>query len=81
MCPDFYRAVVIVSDLTNHKSYKRIRKLLKKEIDCQASIDFSGDPRLKAWDAPKIRIFTRKISAIHQIASFKDKRQPGTSIY
>lgn len=51
ICPDFHRGVVVVSDLTNHKSYKRIRKLLKKEIDRQASADFSQDPRLEAWNA------------------------------
>jgi lysyl-tRNA synthetase class 2 len=50
ICPDFYRGVVVVSDLTNHKSYKRVRKILKKEIDNQSSADFSRDPRLGAWD-------------------------------
>ena len=50
ICPDFYRGLVIVNDLTNHKSYKRIRKLLKKEIDHQASSVIPDDPRIKAWD-------------------------------
>jgi lysyl-tRNA synthetase class 2 len=50
ICPDFYRGLVIVHDLTNHKSLKRVRKLLKKEIDRWASVDLSGDPRLEAWD-------------------------------
>lgn len=50
ICPDFYRGLVIVSDLTNHKSLKRVRKLLKKEIDGWASVDISGEPRLEAWD-------------------------------
>ncbi len=49
LCPDFYRGLVIVSDLTNHKSYKRIRKLLKKEIDLQASSATLDDPRIDAW--------------------------------
>ena len=50
LCPDFYRGVVVVRDLTNHKSLKRIRKLLKKEIDSQSSVDITADPRLAAWD-------------------------------
>ena len=48
--PDFYRALVVVSDLTNHKSLKRIRKLLKSEIDLQASKATAADPRIEAWD-------------------------------
>jgi len=51
ICPDFYRGLVIVSDLTNHKSLKRVRKLLKKEIDRWASVDIKDEPRLEAWDA------------------------------
>ena len=51
LCPDFYRGLVIVSDLTNHKSYKRIRKLLKKEIDLQASTATVTDPRIEAWES------------------------------
>jgi lysyl-tRNA synthetase class 2 len=50
ICPDFYRGLVIVSDITNHKSLKRVRKLLKKEIDRWASVEITGDPRLDAWD-------------------------------
>jgi lysyl-tRNA synthetase class 2 len=50
ICPDFYRGLVIVSDLTNHKSLKRVRKLLKKEIDRWASVDIAEDPRLEAWN-------------------------------
>jgi lysyl-tRNA synthetase class 2 len=50
ICPDFYRGLVIVSDLTNHKSLKRVRKLLKKEIDKWASVDIAEDPRIGAWD-------------------------------
>jgi DNA/RNA-binding domain of Phe-tRNA-synthetase-like protein len=50
-CPDFYRGLVIVSDLTNHKSLKRVRKLLEKEIDRWASVSIAEDPRLEAWDA------------------------------
>lgn len=50
ICPDFYRGLVIVSDLTNHTSYKRIRKLLKREIDLQASSVTADDPRIEAWN-------------------------------
>jgi DNA/RNA-binding domain of Phe-tRNA-synthetase-like protein len=49
ICPDFYRGIVIVSDITNHPSYNRIRKILKKEIDQTAAADLSGDARIDAW--------------------------------
>lgn len=48
--PDFYRGIVLVKDMTNQKSNKRIRKLLKKEIDRQVDIDESKDSRILAWD-------------------------------
>jgi len=48
--PDFYRGLVIVRQIENHKSYKRIRKLLKKEIDQQVNVDIKKDPRLLSWD-------------------------------
>jgi DNA/RNA-binding domain of Phe-tRNA-synthetase-like protein len=47
--PEFYRGLVIVKDITNHPSLKRIRKLLKKAIDEQAAIDLDKDPRLQSW--------------------------------
>lgn len=48
--PDFYRGIVFVKDMINQKSNKRIRKLLKKEIDSQVDIDESKDGRILAWD-------------------------------
>ena len=48
--PDFYRGIVLVKDMTNQQSNKRIRKLLKKEIDRQTDIDESKDSRILAWD-------------------------------
>ena len=48
--PDFYRGIVFVKDITNQQSNKRIRKLLKKEIDRQTDIDESKDSRILAWD-------------------------------
>lgn len=48
--PDFYRGIIVVSGLTNHPSLKRVRKLLKKEIDAQATLDIVSDERLLAWD-------------------------------
>lgn len=50
ICPDFYRGLVVVGDLTNHPSYKRIRKLLKSEIDRQAATAAVSDPRIEAWN-------------------------------
>lgn len=48
--PDFYRGIVLIKDITNQKSNKRIRKLLKKEIDRQIDINESTDERILAWD-------------------------------
>ena len=48
--PDFYRGIVLVKDIQNQKSNKRIRKLLKKEIERQVAIDESSDGRILAWE-------------------------------
>ena len=48
--PDFYRDIIIVKNIVNQKSNKRIRKLLKKEIDRQVDIDEATDPRILTWD-------------------------------
>jgi DNA/RNA-binding domain of Phe-tRNA-synthetase-like protein len=48
--PNFYRGIVLVKDIVNQKSDKRIRKILKKEIDRQVAIDESKDERVLAWD-------------------------------
>ena len=48
--PDFYRGIVLVKDISNQKSDKRIRRLLKKEIDRQVDIDELKDPRILAWN-------------------------------
>jgi DNA/RNA-binding domain of Phe-tRNA-synthetase-like protein len=50
MFPQFYRAIVVVRDINNQKSNKRLRRLLKGEIDRQMTIDESQDPRILAWD-------------------------------
>jgi DNA/RNA-binding domain of Phe-tRNA-synthetase-like protein len=48
--PDFYRGIIAVRDIQNQKSNKRIRKLLKAEIDRQMGIDESSDQRILAWE-------------------------------
>lgn len=48
--PHFYRGIVVVKDVTNQKSYKRVRKLLRTQIESRATIDVATDPRLLAWD-------------------------------
>ena len=48
--PDFYRGIVLVKNITNQQSNKRIRKLLKKEIDRHVDINESKDSRILAWD-------------------------------
>jgi DNA/RNA-binding domain of Phe-tRNA-synthetase-like protein len=48
--PDFYRGIVIVKDISNQKSDKRIRRMVKKEIDRQVDIDELKDPRILAWN-------------------------------
>ncbi len=47
--PDFYRGIIVVKELTNHKSYKRVRKLLKKVLNQQAEIDVNTEQRVLAW--------------------------------
>ncbi len=48
--PDFYRGIVIVRDISNQKSDKRIRRMVKREIDRQVDIDEMKDPRILAWN-------------------------------
>jgi DNA/RNA-binding domain of Phe-tRNA-synthetase-like protein len=48
--PDFYRGIVLVKDISNQKSNKRIRRLLRKEIERQVHIDERKDPRILAWN-------------------------------
>jgi len=50
MFPDFRREVIIVRSVNNRPSYKRIRKLLKKEIDRRIDIELDTEPRLLSWD-------------------------------
>jgi len=48
--PDFYRGIVLVKDISNQKSNKRIRKILKREIERQVDIDELKEPRILAWN-------------------------------
>jgi DNA/RNA-binding domain of Phe-tRNA-synthetase-like protein len=48
--PDFYRGIVIAKDISNQRSDKRIRRMVKKEIDRQIAIDETKDPRILAWN-------------------------------
>jgi DNA/RNA-binding domain of Phe-tRNA-synthetase-like protein len=47
--PDFCRGVIVVSDIKNHPSLKRVRKMLKKTLDEQIAVDLKGDDRLLSW--------------------------------
>jgi len=47
--PDFYRGIVFIKDISNQKSNKRIRKMIKTEIDRQLDIDELKDLRILAW--------------------------------
>ncbi len=40
---------------TNHSSLKRVRKLLKKEIECLAEIDINYEEKLLSWDEAHIK--------------------------
>lgn len=51
MFPDFYRGLIIVKSITNQASYKRIRKLLKRQLEESTDIDLADEPRLEAWNA------------------------------
>ena len=48
--PDFYRGIVLVKDVMNQKSYKRVRKLLRGQIEARVDMDTASDARLTAWD-------------------------------
>jgi lysyl-tRNA synthetase class 2 len=48
--PDFYRGIVFVGNITNHKSYKRVRKLLHGQVEARSALDVENDRRLLAWD-------------------------------
>lgn len=48
--PDFYRGIVLVEDMTNQKSYKRVRKLLHGQVEARRSTESEGGERLIAWD-------------------------------
>jgi lysyl-tRNA synthetase class 2 len=48
--PDFYRGIIFVGDLVNQKSYKRIRKLLRSQVESRSAVDLSTEERLLAWD-------------------------------
>jgi len=48
--PDFYRGIVVVKDIANQKSDKRIRRMVKQEIERQADIDELKDPRILSWN-------------------------------
>lgn len=48
--PGFYRGMIVIKDIKNQKSNKRIKKLLKKEIDRQVDIDEFSERRILVWD-------------------------------
>ena len=48
--PDFYRGIVLVEDITNQKSYKRVRKLLRGQVEARSAVDVDNDEHLLAWD-------------------------------
>jgi lysyl-tRNA synthetase class 2 len=48
--PNFYRGIVIVKDVTIHKSYKPIRRLLRGQVEARMAIDVAADGRISAWD-------------------------------
>ena len=48
--PDFVRGIIVVEDITNHPSLKRVRKMLKKTIGEQVAVNLQSDDRLLAWD-------------------------------
>lgn len=48
--PNFYRGIVVVKEITNQKSYKPVRRLLKQAIDEQAELDAASEPRVLAWN-------------------------------
>ncbi len=48
--PSFQRGIIIVSQMTNISSNKRIKKLLNKEIEEKMDQNFMENDLVKAWD-------------------------------
>ena len=72
--PDFYRGIVLVKDIQNQKSNKRIRKLLKKEIERQVAIDESSDGRILAWEEAH-RKDVHEVHVVHCLSRRATNRQ------
>ena len=53
--PDFKRGLIIVSNIENALSNKRIKRLLNKEIENRSSIDYSDHQFVKVWDDAHLR--------------------------
>ncbi|HBY57266.1 MAG TPA: hypothetical protein DEG96_05335 [Candidatus Atribacteria bacterium] len=53
--PDFKRGIIIVKDVENALSNKRIKRPLNKEIDKRVKEDLFEHPFIKAWDEAHLR--------------------------
>lgn len=53
--PSFNRGVIIVSEMTNIPSNKRIKKLLNKEIEQRTGGDIMENELIKAWDEAHLK--------------------------
>lgn len=53
--PDFKRGIIIVKDVENALSNKRIKRPLNKEIEKRAKEDIFAHPFIKAWDEAHLK--------------------------
>jgi len=53
--PDFKRGIIIVKDVENALSNKRIKRPLNKEIEKRAKKDIFAHPFIKAWDEAHLK--------------------------
>jgi len=79
--PEFYRAIIIVDDIQNHASYKRIKRLLKKEIDRSINLNIpADDPRISSWDDAHRVFGSNPNTHPHSVKSLLKRLKPGQSL-
>jgi DNA/RNA-binding domain of Phe-tRNA-synthetase-like protein len=78
--PHFYRAIVVVKDIANQKSDKRIRRMVKKEIDRQVDIDEIKDPRILAWNEAHRRFGSDPDTSLPSIAYLLKSMRPNRAL-
>lgn len=53
--PDFKRGIIVINNIENALSNKRIKRPLNKEIEKRIKEDYTGHPFVKAWDEAHLK--------------------------